>query len=221
MPILYSAVARGRDVVLAEYAAAAGNANDVARKILQNTAAQNGDTRQSYSIERHIFHVLESDGLIFIAMADDTFGRRIPYAFLEEIRGRFTAMYGSGAQTALAYAMNDEFSRILAQQMDYFSTNPNADTINRVRGEISEVKNVLVQSIDKVLDRGEKISLLVDKTDSLQSEAFRFKRQARQMKHRMWIRNLRMMALLAIIVLVIVLGISAFACGGITFPNCR
>jgi hypothetical protein len=43
------------------------------------------------------------------------------------------------AFTALAYAMNDEFSRVLHQQMEYFSSKPNADAINRVKGEISEV----------------------------------------------------------------------------------
>jgi vesicle-associated membrane protein 7 len=64
---------------------------------------------------------------------------RIPFAFLEEISTRFSKTYGRVAQTALAYAMNDEFSRVLSQQMEYFSSNPNADTINRVRGEIAEV----------------------------------------------------------------------------------
>lgn len=52
---------------------------------------------------------------------------------------RFVKTYGRGALTALAYAYNDEFSRVLHQQMEYFSSNPNADTINRVKGEIAEV----------------------------------------------------------------------------------
>lgn len=47
--------------------------------------------------------------------------------------------YGRVAHHALAYAMNDEFSRVLHQQMEYFSSNPSADTLNRVRGEVSEV----------------------------------------------------------------------------------
>ena len=51
---------------------------------------------------------------------------------------------------ALAYAYNTEFSRVLHQQMEYFSHNPNADTLNRVRGEIAEVRNVMVENIDKV-----------------------------------------------------------------------
>lgn len=34
--------------------------------------------------------------------------------------------------------------------MEYYSNNEKADTINRVRGGISEVKNVMIENIDKV-----------------------------------------------------------------------
>lgn len=33
--------------------------------------------------------------------------------------------------------------------------------------QVSEVKNIMVDNIEKVLERGEKIELLVDKTDNL------------------------------------------------------
>ena len=38
----------------------------------------------------------------------------------------------------------------------------------QIRTDISEVKNIMVQNIEKVLDRGEKIDLLVHRTDALQ-----------------------------------------------------
>jgi len=65
----------------------------------------------------------------------------------------------AGAQ-ALAYAYNTEFSRVLHQQMEYFSTNPSADAITRVKGEISEVKSVMVENIDKAGCRGPRPSAL-------------------------------------------------------------
>ena len=64
---------------------------------------------------------------------------RIPFAFLADIHGRFVKTYGRAALTALAYAMNDDFSRVLSQQMDYYSNDPNADSITRMRGEIDQV----------------------------------------------------------------------------------
>jgi len=43
--------------------------------------------------------------------------RQIPFAFLEDVKNRFKGAYGNRGQTALAYGMNDEFSRVLARQM--------------------------------------------------------------------------------------------------------
>jgi vesicle-associated membrane protein 7 len=65
---------------------------------------------------------------------------------LEDIHGRFVKTYGRAALTALAYAMNDEFSRVLSQQMDYYSNDPNADRINRMRGEINQVMHPFIFS---------------------------------------------------------------------------
>jgi hypothetical protein len=64
---------------------------------------------------------------------------RIPFAFLEDIHGKFVKTYGRAALTALPYAMNEEFSRVLSKQMDYFSNDPNADSINRMKGEMEQV----------------------------------------------------------------------------------
>lgn len=54
---------------------------------------------------------------------------------------RFMKNYGRVANHAPAYSMNDEFSRVLHQQMEFFSSNPSADTLNRVRGEVGEASN--------------------------------------------------------------------------------
>ena len=167
----------------------------MARAILEKLPTT--DSRVSYSQDRHLFHVVCAAGIVYLCMADEAFGRRIPFAFLEEVRDRFGAAYGGGATTALAYAYNTEFSRVLHQQMDYFSSNPAADALSRAKGEMAEVKSVMVENIDKVLDRGEKIELLVDKTEGLAGDAFRFKKQSTRLKQQMWVKNMKMTGALA------------------------
>jgi hypothetical protein len=84
---------------------------------------------------RHMFHILQADGLCFLAMSDSGFERRIAYAFLDEIKTRcyfptrvpdmfhiprcrrFLRSYGDIGLTAAAYAMNKSFSRVLKEQM--------------------------------------------------------------------------------------------------------
>ncbi|GER35328.1 vesicle-associated membrane protein [Striga asiatica] len=190
MAILYALVARG-SVVLAEYSATSTTANAIARQIIEKIPG-NEDTNASYSQDRYIFHVKRTDGLTVLCMADDTAGRRIPFAFLEEIHQRFVRTYGRAVLSAQAYGMNDEFSRVLSQQIEYFSNDPNADRINRLRGEMSQVRNVMIENIDKVLERGDRLELLVDKTANMQGNTLRFRKQARRFRNTVWWRNVKL-----------------------------
>ncbi|KAI4337303.1 hypothetical protein L6164_015736 [Bauhinia variegata] len=218
MAILYALVARG-SVVLAEYSATPTNASTIARQILEKIPGNN-DTHVSYSQDRYIFHVKRTDGLTVLCMADDTAGRRIPFAFLEDIHQKFARTYGRAVHSASAYGMNDEFSRILSQQMESYSNDPNADRINRLKGEMNQVRNVMIENIDKVLDRGDRLELLVDKTANLQGNTFRFRKQARRFRSTVWWRNVKLTVALIVLLLVIVYVVLAFVCHGLALPSC-
>ena len=45
------------------------------------------------------------------------FGRRIPFAFLEDVRERYLAKFSDSAQTTPAYAHNAEFSKVPAHEL--------------------------------------------------------------------------------------------------------
>ena len=95
----------------------------------------------------HIIRILPFLHLLVFFFSSRFATGQIPFAFLEDIHGRFVKTYGRAALTALAYAMNDEFSRVLSQQMDYYSNDPNADRINRMRGEINQVMHPFFQLV--------------------------------------------------------------------------
>ncbi|KAH7659955.1 vesicle-associated membrane protein 7 [Dioscorea alata] len=218
MAVVYALVARGT-VVLAEFSATGSNASAIARQILEKIPGAD-DSHVSYSQDRYVFHVKRTDGITVLCMADDSAGRRIPFAFLEDIHGRFVKTYGRACHTALAYAMNDEFSRVLSQQMDFYSGDPNADRINRIKGEMSQVRNVMIENIDKVLERGDRLELLVDKTANMQANTFRFRRQTRRFNNTVWWRNVKLRATLVLVVLIVIYVVLAFICKGVTLPSC-
>uniref|UniRef100_A0ACD5Z9Q2 Uncharacterized protein n=1 Tax=Avena sativa TaxID=4498 RepID=A0ACD5Z9Q2_AVESA len=222
--IQYAMVARGA-TVLAEHGGAGGtasNAGPIARQILErlNATAGADDCHVSYTQGLYVFHVRRADGLTALCMTDDAAGRRIPFLFLEDIHGKFVKTYGRAALTALAYAMNDEFSRVLSKQMDYFSNDPNADSINRMKGEMDQVRSVMIDNIDKVLERGDRLELLVDKTATMQGNTMRFKRQARRFRNTVWWRNVKLTVVLIFILLAIIYLVLAFMCHGFTLPSC-
>ncbi|CAG8509018.1 3910_t:CDS:2, partial [Dentiscutata heterogama] len=137
-----------------------------------------------------------------MCMADDSFGRRVPFAFLQDIKERFLATYSKDRiDEAPTYGLN-EFCKVIAKQMEYFSSNPEADRLKKVHGEIEQVKDVMVHNIERVLERGERIELLVDKTDNLNQQAFAFKKRSTALRRSMWWKNTKLLILIGFVSLV-------------------
>jgi vesicle-associated membrane protein 7 len=67
--------------------------------------------------DRYLFHYICEDGIIYMCMADDSFGRRIPFIFLQDLKEKFLNTYGKNrALEAPPYGLN-EFSRVIEKQM--------------------------------------------------------------------------------------------------------
>lgn len=211
MPIFYGLVARGT-VVLSEHTARSGNFPTVTRVLLGKISPA-ADSKMSYIYDDYVFHYMVEDGLTYLCLADEKQKRRIPFLFLADVKDRFRAAYGDRAKTAIAFAMNTEFARVLGDRMEYFNENPGADNFGKVKDQLSEVKDIMVENIERVLARGEKIELLVDKTDALNQSAKRFQKSSKQLKNVMWWKNVKMWILIITIVAILIWLISSFICG--------
>ncbi|KAL5779540.1 hypothetical protein ACOSQ2_010277 [Xanthoceras sorbifolium] len=77
----------------------------------------------------------------------------------------FTKKYAGGkSATAVANSLNKEFGQYYVDHLEEVSK------LAKVKAQVSEVKGVMMENIEKVLDRGEKSELLVDKTENLRSQ---------------------------------------------------
>ncbi|CAN0516730.1 unnamed protein product, partial [Ectocarpus sp. 8 AP-2014] len=79
--------------------------------------------------------------------------------YLQDIKTKFGAQYGASIHTAPAFSMNAEFAPILQRQMDAFNSNPPGDSLQGVRSQIEDVRAGMLENVDKVLERGEKIEV--------------------------------------------------------------
>ncbi|CAM9328409.1 unnamed protein product [Chrysoparadoxa australica] len=169
----------------------------------------------SYRYDAYTFHYNVCDGITYLCMADDEGRRKTPLAFLEDIKARALQAYGlPQLQTAIAFSLDRDFGPVLRQQMEYFNSDTAADSILSVRSKIDTVRDVMVENIEKVLERGEKIELLVDKTETLNQQAFRFERSSRSLKRNMMMRRVKVYGLVAAAAaLVVVFIIARFSLG--------
>lgn len=211
--LIYSLVARGT-VVLAEYTEFTGNFTGIASQCLAKLPASNN--RFTYNCDGHTFNYLVENGFTYCVVAVESAGRQLPIAFLEHVKEDFNKRYGGGkASTAGSKSLNKEFGPKLKEHMRYCVDHPEEiNKLAKVKAQVSEVKGVMMENIEKVLDRGEKIELLVDKTENLRSQAQDFRQQGTKIRRKMWFQNMKVKLIVAAIILVLILIIILTVCPG-------
>ena len=197
-----------------------GNFPTVTRVLLAKIPPSDG--RMIYNYDDYVFHYVVENGICFLCMSDEKQKHRVPFALLQEIKELFTHKYGLEVpQRAIAFSLNEEFSRILQDRMEYYnSAGANVDSLSSVKNQIESVKDNMVQNIEQVLERGEKIELLVDKTDRLNQQAFIFERSGRELKRAMWWRNARWAAFLVAAGGFAIFFVAGLVCG-FDFHRCK
>lgn len=211
--LIYAFVARG-NVILAEHTDFSGNFNAIAFQCLQKLPATNN--KFTYNCDNHTFNYLVDDGFTYCVVAEESSGRQIPMAYLERIKEDFVKKYGGGkAATAPPNSLTKEFGSKLKEHMKYCVEHPDEiSKIAKVKAQVSEVKGVMMENIEKVLDRGEKIELLVDKTENLHKQAQDFKSTGTKIRRKMWLQNMKVKLIVLSIVIALILIIVLSVCHG-------
>ncbi|URE36962.1 Synaptobrevin [Musa troglodytarum] len=163
-----------------------------------------------------IVRLIEGWALTYCVVAVESVGRQIPIAFLDRVKEDFNKRYGGGkAATASANSLNREFGSKLKEQMQYcVDHSEDISKLAKVKAQVSEVKGVMMENIEKVLDRGEKIELLVDKTENLRSQAQDFRQQGTKMRRKMWLQNMKVKLIVLGIIIALILIIVLSICHG-------
>lgn len=135
----------------------------------------------------------------------------MPFGFLFEIRKRFFDEFAAAAAD-FADMPNygaGSFNAVLKGLMVEFGTTSGGrdDAITNVQREMDDVRGIMTRNIEGLLERGERIDLLVDKTDRLGGSAREFRVRSRGLKRQMWWKNVKLMALLAIVFILIIVTI--------------
>lgn len=218
MPILYSLVARGT-TILAKYASRSGNFDEVAENVLTKIPAE--DDMLTYTQGKYLFHYISENNIVYMCITDDDFQRSKAFLYLAEIKRRFKAAYGQDAQTAVPYAMNTDFARALASTMKHYSeSNQEIDVLASVMGDLDELKVIVKKNVDSVAMRGERLELLVNKTENLTANSVTFRKTSRNLARSLFWKNVKIYVIIGFILIVVIYVIVSISCGGLAWPNC-
>ncbi|KAG8830820.1 hypothetical protein FRB91_007007 [Serendipita sp. 411] len=193
MSLIHACVAH-QGTILSESSVGRRDFSQAVQTILSKIPPNN--SKLTYVWEQYLFHYVSEGGYTFLVMADDSVGRRLPFAFLDDLQTRFNAYSpptsSSSTPSSSSYS---GFTPILSELLHTYNTNPPADSLANAQKNLAQVKDIMVHNVEQILSRGERIELLVDKTDTMAGQAWAFRRGARTVRRQQFWRNQKIMIL--------------------------
>ncbi|OAQ65889.1 v-SNARE protein [Pochonia chlamydosporia 170] len=217
-PLLYSCIAH-KTTILAECTTSASSQTSSLASLILPKIEHNRPQKLTYTHGQNQIHYISeapsehpnnpsAGGLTFLVVADASLGRRVPFGYLIEIRNQFFNEYTESTDFSEmpnygAGSFNSELKNLM---IDYGTTSGGRnDALGNAKREIDDVRGIMTENIETILERGERLDLLVDKTDRLDSNAQDFRVRSRGLKRQMWWKNVKLMGLLGLVIFLIVM----------------
>ncbi|CAK9005040.1 Vesicle-associated membrane protein 714 (AtVAMP714) [Durusdinium trenchii] len=221
--ILYAVVARGK-VVLSEYTSISGNFPTVTRVLLSKVAADTSE-RMSYIYDNFAFHYILEGGMAYVCLSHEFFNRKVAFAFLNDVKARFENMFEPQEVLAAGpFGMNSEFSRVLHKQMEFFTASSRGRSGRGAASSrllaLDQQEESVVENIEKLLQKGEKIELLVDTAPLHTQKKAASSRFTERIRNSLRWKNARVNALVLAFIVITALILVTSMCGGPGLPTC-
>ena len=87
------------------------------------------------------------------------------------------------------------------------------DALTTARAELADARIVMTDNIERVIDRGERIDLLVNQTDRLGGSARDFRVRSRDLRRRIWWKNVKLVVLGVVVMMFLAYLLVGMGCG--------
>jgi len=125
---------------------------------------------EGYRVHTHV----RADGLACTATCDAEYPARAAFALLAQVLGEFEA-----AAPGWRAGLERDWPP-LAEHLRRAGDPKAYDRIAKIQGDLDETTDVLHKTIDNLLERGEKLDSLVERSDDLSKQSKLFYKQARK-----------------------------------------
>lgn len=208
--ILYSCIARGTLVLVEHTKNYEHNFAEIVHSMMQTLGSRTEHKAVYKAQESYLFHVIIESGVAYICVTTSDFNKVGAQAFIQEIIQRIhSTNLASRVNYAGEHELNREFSVVLGQEMDHFTSLKGFqkdDNLGKLQRQVDDVKEIMTQNIEKVVSRGELLDDLLSKTEDLEASSKSFHSTSRQVRKKFFWKNARV-AVLGIVLVLIVLAV--------------
>lgn len=219
MSLIYTLVSKDPDIVLCSFSECQGNFELMCQKLLKKVQK---NTRGTFAHDKYMFHFLNTNDFTFMAFCEKGYDVNLGFDFLEKIKSLFFNKYSdSELESVIRYSLNDSFHPILMEQMKYYNDNVNIKTkVDELKQCVIEQKNIIIEANEALMERGDKLNIIVKKAEQLTNDSNSFYRAAKKVKRNEQCKRIKWIIIITSGVLVVAYVIAAIVCKGPHLPIC-
>lgn len=177
-------------------------ANAQNAKRVMSQVAMGPNEKKCFVHEKQMYSVVcSADGNKFLVVTPEDFPRLTVFEGLDKMKTAF------GLYKSDMVKLDEEMTKIAEKYSDR-----DANKVRAVQKQVDDVKAVMIDNIDKALERGAKIEDVCAETGRLVDEADKFQTGARQIKYQMWKKRIVFIIAGLVLFLVVAFIVILLAC---------
>ncbi|KAL0484076.1 vesicle-associated membrane protein [Acrasis kona] len=162
--------------------------------------------------DNHKRTLTQKDGnYVYFCVAEGGYSKRICWAFIDDLETKFLQMRSPS---------QGQVKKLIKDRVVFFN-DPANDKIIKLQNKMDDLKGVMVDNFDKILDRGDKLEMLQQSTDDIVDGSIEFRRNTGKVKRNMCCNYIILVLVLIFIILAIIVIAVLAGCGFPTFHRCR
>ena len=163
------------------------------REVVKRTA---NNSRVSISRDEHVAHVyVDNDGLSCVVLTDKEYPTRVAFDIIRQSFAAFGEAFSSSSSsfssTTSSSLLKKEWKTISADSnisidalnklLQNYQQPQQVDKILKIQQDVDETKSIMIKNLEEMLNRGEKIEDIVNKSKELSKESKTFVRESKKL----------------------------------------
>ena len=164
--------------------------------------------------EYMIFYI-NSENITYLIMTDSTYPKEAAIGCLESIKKEFSTLYPNNEFTeGPSFCLNNEFQTKLRMKFDYFNENKDVsdERLGALKDEMNKMKDEVINASGLLDERGAKIKVLDEKSDSLSRDSNTFYRQSKRVRRAELMKKIKIYLAIGCAVILILYILIALIC---------
>lgn len=147
------------------------------------------------------FHVLLAEGVAYIGLADKLYPRKLAFSLLTDLKKEFYSQYGAVVESTVRPYAFIKFDSFIQKTKKSYQDVRAKQNLDRLHEELVDVTKIMTESINDVLERGNKLEKMSLLSSNLSQESRRYLQNTRRLN---WMMLWRTYGPIGIIVLALI-----------------